>query len=426
MPFGSSDNSGRARRIVVLVIALGLSFALGFSFGHPGQSLASTKTAAKTVSDVPSDITLDADFNQFWDLWRLLKTKYYKPPVDEKKLFYGALAGMTASIGDPYTVFFEPKSAEEFSQSLQGKFEGIGAEIGIKDDQLQVISPLADMPAEKAGLRPGDWILKINGTDTSGMAVEQAVTLIRGNKGTSVTLTIGRLQAKKLNSFDVVIVRDTIVVKSVRVKYRKDGIAVIEITHFNEDTTDLFRAAAAEILTKDVKGIVLDLRNDPGGYLDRATAVAGEWVGTQPVVMERAQGKITDKINGVGSGRLQGIPTVVLVNQGSASAAEIVAGALQDYQVAKIVGMKTFGKGSVQDYVSLPDKSSVKITIAEWLTPYGRSIDKVGIEPDVKVDRTPENINANLDPQLDTAVEILTGKPATGSKTVPSKAGTKR
>lgn len=414
--------------MIAFVLALGLSFGFGFYIGHPSQSLAITNiVGGKSVSDasgtIPSDLTLDADFNEFWDLWRLLKSKYYKPPIEEKKLFYGALAGMTASLGDPYTVFFEPKSAEEFNQALQGKFEGIGAEIGIKDDQLQVISPLTGMPAEKAGLRPGDWILKINGEDTSGMSVEKAVSLIRGAKGTTVTLTIGRLQAKKLNTSDVAIVRDTIVVKSVRVKYLKDGIAHVEITHFNEDTTDLFRAVAAEILTKDVKGIILDLRNDPGGYLDRATAVAGEWVGNQPVVMERAQEKITDRFNGVGSGRLQGIPTVVLVNQGSASAAEIVAGALQDYQVAKIVGMKTFGKGSVQDYVAFSDKSSVKITIAEWLTPYGRSIDKVGIEPDVKIDRTPEDINANLDPQLDKAVEILTGKPA---KTVPSKTGTKR
>ncbi|MEK7115807.1 MAG: S41 family peptidase [Patescibacteria group bacterium] len=442
-------NSRRAfRRRVLILLALISAFGAGFFVGRPHSSSdvmasrlrtrawATTTSFASTLNGIgtaaPTDIELDSDFNEFWDVWRILKEKYYKQPIDDKKLFYGAISGMAASLGDPYTVFFEPKIAAEFSQSLQGKFEGIGAEIGVKDDQLQVIAPLADMPAEKAGIRAGDFILKINGQETGGMPVEKAVMLIRGNAGSSVTLTIGRIKSEKdrrgrvkksLTTSDIVIVRQTIIVKSVRVKYLKDGIVRIEITHFNQDTTDLFRAAAAEILTKNPKGIILDLRNDPGGYLDRATAVAGEWVGSQLVVQERRQDKITDRFTGNGSGRFKGIPTVVLVNQGSASAAEIVAGALQDYSLAKIVGMNTFGKGSVQDYVELPDKSSFKLTIAEWLTPNGRSIDKVGIKPDVIIDRTIDDINAERDPQLDKAVEILTGKPATPKTAAPKKAG---
>jgi len=203
-------------------------------------------------------------------------------------------------------------------------------------------------------------------------------------------------------------------VKSVNTKYLDGNIAVITVSNFNQDTADLFSKAVGDVLSKDVKGVILDLRNDPGGYLDRATAVAGEWVGSQLVVEERQQGQITDKYNGTGDGRLKGMPTVVLVNQGSASAAEIVTGALQDYGVATIVGMKTFGKGSVQDYSDFPDKSAVKVTIAEWLTPKGRSINKVGLTPDVQVDRTEDDYHANRDPQLDKALEILTGKaPAT-------------
>jgi len=413
------------------VLAVALAFAAGVMVAKPKGSLAalaavrsSTSTLAGVLnlySDPPDDVEMPSDFKQFWDLWRRLKENYYQQPVDEKKMFYGAMAGLASSLGDPYTVFFEPKTAQEFSESLAGKFEGIGAEIGIKDDQLQIIAPLPEMPAEKAGLRAGDYILKIDKEDTTDMSVEKAVSLIRGKKGTTVVLSIGRYKVEKdkngkekktPTTFEVTITRDTIVVKSVRSKYLKEQrLAVIEITNFNQDTDSMFAQAVNDALNREVKGIILDLRNDPGGYLDRAISVAGEWTGGQVVVKERRQGKITDEFHGTASGRLKGVPTVVLVNQGSASASEIVAGALQDYGLAKIVGMPTFGKGSVQDYSEFPDKSSVKMTIAEWVTPKERSIDKKGIEPDVKIDRSAEDYNANRDPQLDKAIELLTGKP---------------
>jgi len=415
--------------VATIIFCMAVAFLAGFTIGKPGKGVAAqlASSATDTVTGLdgvpPSDISTPVDFKEFWDLWHSLKEKYYQQPVSDKQLFYGAMNGMANSLGDPYTVFFEPKNAEEFSNSLQGKFEGIGAEIGIKDDQLQVIAPLADTPADQAGLKAGDLILNIDKKDTAGMSVEQAVSLIRGKAGTVVTLTIGRIKTEKdpkgkdkqtLDTKEYPITRAEIHVKSVNTKYLDGNIAVITVSNFNQDTADLFSKAVGDVLSKDVKGVILDLRNDPGGYLDRATAVAGEWVGSQLVVEERQQGQITDKYNGTGDGRLKGMPTVVLVNQGSASAAEIVTGALQDYGVATIVGMKTFGKGSVQDYSDFPDKSAVKVTIAEWLTPKGRSINKVGLTPDVQVDRTEDDYHANRDPQLDKALEILTGKaPAT-------------
>jgi carboxyl-terminal processing protease len=417
-------------RHIAVIFAVVLAFFIGFISGRPGKGTASviggsTSGTPQIVTGIgsvaPADIKAPVDFKEFWDLWRQLKERYHKQPVDDAKLFYGAMTGMAAALGDPYTTFFEPTTAQEFSQSLQGKFEGIGAEIGIKDDQLQIIAPLPGTPADKAGLRSGDMILQIDKVDTYAMSVDRAVSLIRGTKGTTVNLLIGRIKLEKdskgrdkktLVTTDTPIIRNLIEVKSVNVKYLPDNLAVIKINHFNQDTSDLFNKAVDDVLAKDVKGVILDLRNDPGGYLDKATDVASAWVGDQVVVSEQQQDKITDRYHGTGTAKLKGIPTVVLVNQGSASASEIVAGALQDYKDATLVGMKTFGKGSVQDYNEFPDKSSVKITIAEWLTPNGRSIDKVGIQPDVQVDKTQDDYNANRDPQLDKAVEILTGKPA--------------
>lgn len=413
-----------------IVVTAVIAFTVGNLYARPARSDASSSSASiasatTTVlgvgGDVPADLSVPADFNQFWDLWRQLKSQYYLQPVDERKMLYGAMSGMAASLGDPYTMYFEPKSATEFSQSLAGKFEGIGAEIGMKDDQLQVIAPLLDTPADRAGLRAGDAILKINGQDTADMAVDKAVTLIRGKRGTAVSLLIARIVSQKdangkvkksVTTMEVTIIRDVIMIKSVQVKYLRDNVAQIVITSFNQDTDTAFHDAVTAALKKDVKGIVLDVRNDPGGYLDRAISVASEWLGDQVIVKERRQGKITEEYHGTDGARLKGIPTIVLVNQGSASASEIVAGALQDYGVAKLVGMKTFGKGSVQDYTEFSDHSAVKITIAEWLTPKDRSIHKIGITPDVTIDFTQDDFHANTDPQLDKALELLTGKPS--------------
>ncbi|MFH1078473.1 MAG: S41 family peptidase [Patescibacteria group bacterium] len=395
---------------VVAIVSFGVGIRIAPTQADVEAGTGSTVQVRGIGSGAPSTISETIDFEQFWTLWDLLKTKYYKQPLDEQAMLYGAMQGLTASTGDPYTTFFEPAVAEEFTKSLEGKFEGIGAEIGIRDNQLRVIAPLPETPAAKAGLLPGDAIYLVDATSTEGMSVEEAVSIIRGPKGSTVTLTIGRGETTK----EIPIIRDEIVVKSVSVEMLKGtDIAVIRINHFNTDTTSEFSKAVDEAIDTGATGIILDMRSNPGGFLDRATDVAGEWVGDRPVVAERRQGVIVDTYHGSGSARLQGIPTVVLVDGGSASASEIVAGALQDYGVATIVGTQTFGKGSVQDYTELENGTAVKITIAEWLTPKGRSINEIGITPDIIVERTEEDFNAQRDPQQDKAVELLTSGKAT-------------
>jgi len=442
MQWGGSNKGPVASWIATIILTMALSFGAGLVFAQPAksQAAASQVAASNSVqivgigSDAPTGVNTSVDFSEFWTLWKTIKSRYYKQPVDDKALFYGAMSGLASAVNDPYTVFFEPTTAKDFSDALQGKFEGIGAEIGIKDDQLQVIAPLPDTPADRAGLRAGDAILSIDKVETTDMPVDKAVSLIRGKRGTYVTLLVGRVKIEKdakgkekrtPTTVEISIMRETIEVKSVRTKFLRDGIAHIEITNFNQDTGDLFSQAVDDVMTKDPKGLILDMRNNPGGFLDRATEVAGEWVGDLVVVSERKQGKITEQFRGTGQNRLRDIPTIVLVNQGSASAAEIVAGALQDYKKAKIVGMKTFGKGSVQDYVELPDTSAIKITIAEWVTPAERSIDKTGIQPDITIDKTQDDSNAGRDPQLDKALEILTGKPSATPRASTPKGGTK-
>lgn len=408
--------------VVVCVLALLVGRAWGVRVPSDIRSGSSTTTGAVVgigqVPPVDQFMADDVEFKLFWELWQTLKEKYYEQPINDKDLFYGAMAGLAASVGDPYTNYFPPKVAEEFQQSLAGKFEGIGAEIGLKDERIQVVAPLPETPAERAGLLAGDVITEIDGTDTAGMSVEQAVSLIRGEKGSTVKLMIARPSSKN-PPFEVSIVRDEIQIKSVRSKDLADGIVQIEVTHFNGDTEAAFDQAADQALAKGAKGIVLDLRNNPGGFLDTALSMAGEWVGDRVVVKERRQGKIVEELRGTVRQRLSGIPTVVLVNQGSASASEIVAGALQDYKQATIVGMTTYGKGSVQDYENFTDGSGVKITIAEWLTPNGRTINKTGLTPDVVVDRTLEDYEAQRDPQLDRAVGILNGTATGTTATVP-------
>ena len=354
-------------------------------------------------------LSQDVDFDLFWQAWDTLTAQYVdKDKLNEKKMFYGAIRGMVASLGDPYTVFMDPKIAQDFSDELAGTFEGIGAEIGIKDETITVIAPLPDMPAEKAGLKAGDKIMAIDKEPTVGMSVDEAVYRIRGARDTSVVLSVWRDGFEEVKDFTIT--RGIITVKSIKTELRADNIFVIQITNFNEDTQRLFGEAASEAINKNPAGIILDLRNNPGGFLDTAIEVASEWVEDGIIVTEKYSDDKKIEHLARGRSRLKTYPTVVLVNEGSASASEIVAGALQDYGLGTIVGQKTFGKGSVQTLTDFSDGSSIKITVAKWLTPNGRSINDEGVIPDESVDYAPEDYDAGTDPQLNRAVEILTGQ----------------
>lgn len=351
----------------------------------------------------------DIDFDLFWNVWDTLKKEYVdQNKLNEKEMFYGAIKGMVASVGDPYTVFMDPKLADRFASDLAGTFDGIGAEIAIKNDILIIVAPLAGSPAEKSGLKAGDKIYAIYGTSTAGISVEEAVSKIRGPKGTSVTLTIFREGWEKPK--DIIVVRDKIVVKSIKTEMRQDGIFVINIANFNDDTAGLFNKAVNEAIKNNPKGIILDLRNNPGGYLETAIDVASAWVEDGIVVTEKFSDDNKNEFLARGRARLKDFKTVVLVNQGSASASEIVAGALKDTGRATLVGMKTYGKGSVQTLDEFSDGSTIKITVAKWFTPNGYNINEQGINPDVEVDLKQEDYDQNKDPQLDKAVEILNKK----------------
>lgn len=392
----------------VVILMLG-SFLGGLVLGAKQGRVAVEKNflggKVENKEKLPEYLSKDIDFNLFWKVWDLVKKEYVRQPVVDTKLFYGALSGIVSALEDPYSIFLDPDMAKKFQQELEGAFEGIGAELGIKNKQLTVIAPLPGTPAERAGLKAGDKILAIDGKDTSGMALDYAVSIIRGPKGTEVALTIWREGWEKPE--EIKIIRDRIELTSVKWEM-KDQIAYLEINHFNEDTSERVNRAINEILVKNPKGLILDLRNNPGGFLNTAVEIGGEWIENGVIVIEQLQDGRRKEHKSSGLARLQNLKTVVLVNEGSASASEILAGALQDYGKAILVGKKTFGKGSVQNLEMLSDGSAVKITVAEWLTPKGRLIEGEGITPDEEVDLTAEDYEADRDPQLDRAIKILT------------------
>jgi carboxyl-terminal processing protease len=397
---------------VAIVLALG-SFSVGLYFG--GQTKATGGAAVGKVTNKnapPSYADKNIDFSKFWDVWSLIKSDYLRQPVNETELYYGALKGVVAALKDPYSIYFDPDEASAFAKELDGTFEGIGAEIGYKNSQIIVIAPLPQTPAANAGLMAGDMILTINGVDTSAMSLDEAVSKIRGPGGTVVTLSIFRDGWKEPRDF--VITRQQITVASVQSKTinlqgkddPKGNIAEITISQFTDDTISGFDKAARAATLAGAKGIVLDLRNDPGGYLDAAVEVIGGWT-TDTAVIEHKSDGTEQTFKPKRKPVFGDTPTVVLVNGGSASASEIVSGALQDYGKATLVGETTFGKGSVQNYQDLPDGSAIKLTIAEWLTPKKRSIDKQGITPNVTIKNTDDDIKAGIDEQLNKALDIL-------------------
>jgi carboxyl-terminal processing protease len=325
----------------------------------------------------------------------------YDGTLDTQKLVDGAARGMVESTGDRYTVFMDKTESEEFTKQLSGEVSGIGCEIGVRSNQPTILRVLVDSPAEKAGVKAGDTIATVNGDSVDGLDSSAVAMKIRGEAGTSVKVSVLRGTETK----DFTITRAQISDASVRWSV-ENGIGKMIISRFDQDTGDLARKAANEFKSQGVKGVIIDLRDNGGGYLDAARDVAGIWLNNKVVVSEKTDGKTTDEVRTGMNAVLEGVKTVVLVNGGSASASEIVAGALQDYKVATLVGEKTFGKGTVQKIIDLPDGRQLKVTIARWYTPNGKNITKEGIAPNVKVELTSEDMNAGRDPQLDSAKGI--------------------
>lgn len=350
----------------------------------------------------------NVDFSLFWEAYYKLKEKFIDAEkLDPKSIIYGAISGMVKSLGDPYTTFFTPEETEKFEEEVKGVFEGVGMEIGIKNGKLTVIAPLEGTPAKRAGIRAGDQILKIGEKSTEEMTTEEAVSLIRGPKGTKVKLTIFRKDWEEPKEIELV--REVIKIPTLSFELKEDNIAYIKIHQFfSERTGPDFAKAANQILNSPAKKIILDLRDNPGGALDQVIEVAGWFLekGEVVAIEETKEGK-REPFKSPGPGRFSTYPIVVLINQGSASGAEILSGALRDNKEIKLIGENSFGKGSVQQPFNLSDNSTLKITIAKWLTPKGNSISEVGLTPDVFVKMTEEDFEKGLDPQLEKAVEIL-------------------
>lgn len=349
--------------------------------------------------------TQQLDFSDLNDIYGLMQ-RNFDGKIDAKTALDGARKGLVAAGGDPYTTYMTKNEAKELNDDLGGKLSGIGAEIGIKNNVLTIISPIDDTPAQKAGLRGQDIIARINNEDTGNMSVDTAVSKIRGQAGTQVTLKIVRKDTPE--PFDVTITRADITVPSVKWELKDGDVGYIKMSRFGPDTASLMDQAAVDLKNRGAKKVILDLRNNGGGLLDASVAVASEFLPSgQLVVEERTDGKSRDKLTSRDGGRLRDMPTIVLVNSGSASASEIVSGALHDHKAARLVGEKTFGKGSVQDIRPLPGGAQLKVTIAHWYTPGGININKEGIKPDVEVKLSTDDYNANRDPQLDKALELL-------------------
>ena len=361
------------------------------------------------------------DFSLFWDTWQQLEDKYVdRTKLDQKKMYYGAIKGMVASVDDPYTFFLTPDENKQSKDDLGGKFEGIGAQLGLQAGRITVIAPLKNSPAEKAGIISGDFINKVDGQSTKGWVLPQAVSKIRGAKGTKVTLTIERDGKEK----DIQMVRDTILVESVEVKLdekKQDcgticgSVAYLKLNQFGENTVDEWETKVAEIKKawdgQQIKGMVLDLRDNPGGYLESSVYLAGEFLPKGKLVVRQESKVLGNKdYNVMRTGSLLDIPLVVLVNKGSASAAEILSGALRDYKRARLIGEKTFGKGSVQEALDLDAGAGLHVTVAKWILPGGSWINHIGIEPDIKVEmKIPEGntLTRQMDTQLERAIEEI-------------------
>lgn len=407
--------------LLMLAVAVFL-FGSGYQTGKYASTKALTGSSESFLTSVSGNKSSasNTDFSLFWDVWGKLQEKYVdKKKINTQKMVYGAIKGMVASVEDPYTFFLAPDENKEAKNDLGGKFQGIGAQLGLKDNRIVVIAPLKASPAEKAGIKSGDFINKVDDASTKAWTLNQAVYKIRGEKGSKVKLTLERNQKE----YTVSIVRDEIHVSSVDLstEVKKDcsqscgKVARLKLNQFGDNTNDEWDKAVAQIqqdyASGNIKGMILDLRDNPGGYLDSAVYTASEFLPMNKLVVKQESTTTESKSYYVfRDGKLKDIPLVVLINKGSASASEILSGALRDYKRAKLIGEKSFGKGSVQEALDLKNGAGLHVTVAKWILPNGDWINGKGIEPDVKVQnelKDGESLSRDTDAQLDAAVQEI-------------------
>lgn len=390
--------------ILVAVLTLS-SFFAGLFVGSDGRLQAGAGNASEVITADGS-----VDLSPFWKTWRILNEKHIDADdIDTEEKVWSTIQGLAASFKDPYTVFFPPEEAKEFEEEISGNFQGVGMEVGMKDEKITVVAPLKGTPAERAGIESGDVIISIDGSSTFGMTIDDAVKLIRGERGTDVTLAI--LREDETSPREITITRDNINIPTLDTDDRSDGVFVISLYNFSANAHAEFKGALEAFAATGKNKLIIDLRGNPGGYLDASIDIASHFLPSGKVIV-REVGKGGEEFSvfrSRGYNTLGGkeISLVVLVDKGSASASEILAGALRENDMATLVGTQTFGKGSVQEVVQITPDTTLKVTIAEWLTPEGVSISDEGLEPDILVEYEPNEDDPESDNQLDRAVEIL-------------------
>ncbi len=398
--------------IATIIILLG-TFSGGFLVGQAYPLLVNTENnnASQTSLTIPESSSsgspeLDKLFEPFWETWNYVNEQFVDQPVDHTLMMRGAIDGMLASLGDPHTSYMDPEIFQQQNAPLQGEYEGIGAWVDVSGEFLIIISPMPGSPAEAAGLKPDDQVIAVDGEDMTGIEGNLVLRRILGEAGTDVTLTIFRPSSNE--SFDVTITRQKITIPSVTGEMLENDIAYVQLINFGDKTHQDLKKILRDLLKEKPVGLILDLRNNGGGYLNTAIDVTSEFVNQSPIMYEVfGDGeRITYKAKP--NGLATDIPLVVLINEGTASASEITAGAIQDYERGVLVGKTSYGKGSVQNWVTLQnDQGAIRVTIARWLTPNERQINELGLTPDIEVEITEEDIEAERDAQLEKAIEIL-------------------
>jgi carboxyl-terminal processing protease len=404
---------GKRHHYFLYPLTIIISFVLGWQATSYGLLQAGTaptddeKTTSENGDNELKKLSGSVDLDLFWTVWAEVEKNYVEEGVvNKEKMTYGAIKGMVGSLDDAYTVFMDPIESKQFSESLNGKLEGIGAELSVENKTLVIVSPLRNSPAAKSGLLPADVIFKIDDKLASDMTLFESIMSIRGDKGTTVKLTILRKGVE--DPFDVSIVRDSINIDSVTVEKLKNGIVYLSVNQFSDRTDTEFNKAISDLILNPPKGLIIDLRYNGGGYLDIAVDLLSYLLPTKSKAVEvRQRNDKNEMLYTNGSPKIPDVPLVVLVNEGSASASEILAGAVQDLKRGIVMGTKTYGKGTVQEVETFKDGSSIRMTIAKWFTPAGRTVNKVGLTPDVIVEMKEADMEKKIDTQKEAAIKYL-------------------